>query len=95
MGRTATSAASEVSPGGSHAGHSQPTSPATAFDYRGDWACCEECRPLVEEEGEAHELTAAEIEEARAYIRRAFGSITVNPATGKQWDPVRVALQPA
>lgn len=48
---------------------------------------------MVEEERwEAHELTAAEIKEARAYIRRAFGSITVNPATGKQWDPSRVDL---
>ncbi len=70
--------------------------PGHGVDYRGDWACCEECRPLFEEERwEAHELTAGEIEEPRAYIRQAFGSITVNPATGKQWDPARVALQPA
>jgi site-specific DNA recombinase len=44
---------------------------------------------------EAHELTAAEIEEARAYIRRAFERITVDPAASKRFDPARVALQPA
>jgi hypothetical protein len=51
--------------------------------------------PAYRARWEAHELTATEIEEARAYIRRAFGSITVNPAASKRFDPDRVALQPA
>jgi len=49
--------------------------------------------PAYRARWEAHELTAAEIEEARAYIRRAFRSITVNPGTRMAFDPGRVALE--
>jgi site-specific DNA recombinase len=45
------------------------------------------------ERWESRTLTPAEIEEARSYVRRAFASITVNPATGKRWDPSRVEIQ--